>query len=120
MHVLIWILAAVLAGVNLHALLALGAALAARPAGAPRQRVWAIRCAVSGVAAFAFSVVVCGVSVLDAFAVKDIEPSERATHLAMGISNVMNSIAFGVLGLALPILAALVLAGLARRASPRP
>lgn len=120
MHVLTWVLAAVLVGVNLHALIVLGVALANRPAGAPRQRLWAIRCAVSGVAAFAFSVVVSGVSILNAFAVKDIEPSERAKHLAMGISDVMNSIVLGVVGLVLPIIAAIVLVVLVRRAPPRP
>ena len=48
MHILTWILAAILVGVNLHSLVALGAALTGHPAAASRQRAWALRCAVSG------------------------------------------------------------------------
>ena len=119
MRVLTWVFAAVLAGVNLHALLALGAALAGRPAGEPRQRAWAIRCALSAVGMFAFSGVLCAVSISSAFSVGEVEPSERARHLAMGISDAMNFLAFGGLGLALPLLAALVLIRHARQSLRR-
>jgi hypothetical protein len=120
MHVLYWVLLAVLAGVNLHALVALWAALTGHPAAASRQRAWALRCALSGLGAFILSAAVGGVLLASAFSVDAIEPPERAKHVASGISEAMNCFAFGGLGLGLPLVAALVLIGLARRAARRP
>jgi hypothetical protein len=119
MHVFTWLFTAVSLGVNLLALLALGAVLIGRAKTAPQRRAWAIRCAVSAVGLYVLSAVVCGVSIADAFSLDGIEPSARATRLAMGISQAMNSLAFGVVGSVFPFLAALVLLLLARRAARR-
>ena len=92
MHILISVLAAVVAGVNLHAFIVLGAALKGR-GEAPRRRVSALRRVLSGVCAFVLSVVLCGASIYNEFSVGDLEPSARAHHVAEGISAAMNNLA---------------------------
>jgi uncharacterized membrane protein len=118
MHVLTWLCAAVFLGANLLALVAIGAVLIGRAETATQRRVWAVRCAASAFGLSALAAVMCGVSIVRALPATDVEPSARATRLAMGISEVMNSVAFGVLGSAFPFLAAGVLFLLARRAAP--
>jgi hypothetical protein len=119
MRVLTWIFTAVLLGINLHALVALGAVLIGRATTAPQRRSWAIRCAASSIGFFVLSAVMCGVSISLAFSVDAIAPSEKATHVARGISEAMNCLAFGTVGSAFPFFAALALIVLARRAAPR-
>jgi hypothetical protein len=119
MRVLTWLVTAGLLGVNLLALVAIGAALVGRAKTATQRHTWAVRCAASAAGFFALSMVICGVSIFSAFSPTEIEPSARATRLAMGISEAMNSLAFGVVGSAFPFLVALALFLVARRPARR-
>lgn len=118
MHVLTWLFTAVLIGVNLHALVELGWVLLSRVTSAPQRRTWAIRCAASALGFVALSWVTCGIAVANGFSYAERAPPDRAEHLARGISEAMNRLAFGAAGSASPCLATVVLRVLARRAAP--
>lgn len=118
MRLISWVLTAALVGTNFLGLIALGAVLMGRARTAAERRTWALRCATSAVGLLVLSFVLCGVSVSQAFSLDGVEPSEKAKQLAMGISDAMNCIAFGVVGSALPFMAAIALVVLARRAAP--
>lgn len=119
MHVLTWLCTAALLGANLLALVAIGAVLIGRAETATQRRAWAARCAASALGLSALAAVMCGASIVRALPAAGVEPSARATRLAMGLSEAMNSIAFGVLGSAFPFIATGVLLLLARRAARR-
>ncbi len=117
MRVLTWLVTAVSLGINLHALLALGAVLTGRSTTATERRTWAVRCAASALGFVALSAVVCGLSIGSVGTATGADPSARASRLAMGISEALNCLAFAIVGSALPLFVALVCTFLAWQAS---
>lgn len=111
------IFAAVFLGINLHALLALGALLTGRAKTAIQRRTWAVRCAASTMGFVALAAVLCGLSIAAAGTATGPDPSARATRLASGISEALNCLAFTLVGSTLPLFVALLCTVLARRAS---
>ena len=119
MRGLTWLLSAVVLGINIHALLALAWVVAGRAKTASQRRMWASRCALSALGLVVLSVAMGGASIAVAASRTGVDPSARATRLAMGLSEALNCFGFAVLGSALPLFAALVCALLALRASRR-
>jgi hypothetical protein len=117
MRVLTWLLFAVCLGIDIHALLALAWVVTGRAKTAIQRRTLAWRCALSAPGLVVLSFVIGGVSIAAATSRTGVDPSARATRLAMGISEALNCVGFAVLGAALPLFAALVCSLLASRAS---
>ncbi|MEP7123218.1 MAG: hypothetical protein ABJE95_19980 [Byssovorax sp.] len=117
LHVLTWLLIAVLLGAQIHALVALAWVAAGRAKPPIQRRKLAVRCAASALVLIVVSVVAGGASIAAGWSSGAVDPSQRATLLANFISEVLNCLAAVVLGSAFPLVAALVLALLARRAA---
>jgi len=118
--IITWVGSAVLLGINLHALIALALVLTGRAKTATQQRSWAVRCAASALGVVMLSAVICGISIAVFSSSTGLDPSERATRLAMGISEALNCLGFAVVGSALPLFTALVCSLLASRVARRP
>jgi hypothetical protein len=109
-----WIVGAVALGINVHALVAFVRGLRARDADAIARH--ARRC---GWSAAGFAVLLgagLAASVLMNDAHRQDTPADRAARLGMTISEIMNTVAFGVVVAALPSIAAVVLRLRAARA----
>lgn len=112
METLSLIAGASLIGVNVHALAALVTGLRARDAAVVSRL--SRRCAWSAGGFVLLSAAGLGLALLDDAPHGD-DPASRATRLAMVISESMNMAAFAVLGSALPLAAAGILAGYCAR-----
>jgi hypothetical protein len=119
MRVLSWLLSAAFLGINIHALLALARIVAGRAKTAIQRRRLASRCALSALGLVVLSVAMGGASIAAATSRTGVDPSARATQLAMGLSEAVNCLGFAVLGSVLPLVAALVCSLLASRAARR-
>ena len=98
LRVLIWLLTGVLLGAQIHALVALAWVAVGRAKPASQRRRLAVRCAASTLALVVVSLVVCGASIAVGWSSGAVDPSQRATLLANGISEVLNCLAVVVLG----------------------
>lgn len=114
MYTLAVLLLAVGLGVNLHALVALGAVLTGLAPAAIQRRTWASRCVASAVGFIASTLVICAVKIAYSLSSAGIEAPD---DIPMGISEALNCLAFSVVGSLFPLLAALALTLLARRAA---
>ena len=116
MQVLSWLTGAVALGINVHAGAALVLGLRSRDAAVIARH--ARRCAWSAAGFVLLAALGLAASVITSDELPGDDPSQRASRLAMSISEVMNCTAFTVLVALLPLIAAAVLHW--RRASLRP
>ena len=117
MQKLSWLAGAVALGVNVHAAAALVLGLLSRDAGAIARH--ARRCAWSAAGFVPLAVVGLAASIITNDEFRGDDPMQRASRLAMSISEVMNCTAFTVLVISFPLIAAAVLHWRARQAGSR-
>lgn len=117
MEILSWLTSAVALGINAHAVAALVIGIRARDA--PIVARYARRCAWSAACFAGLMGIGLAASFLTNDAYQGDSPTERASRLAMLISEVINTTAFAVLVSLLPLIAAAVLHLRALRARAR-